>query len=248
VITAADRSREIEKLDKDLTRINRELEEFAYTATHDLKSPLRGISSYAQLILRGSGNRLEEVDKERVETIIRLALKMDSIIDGLLGYSELGHAKIRRSEVDLNEVYAQSADLLRLEIETKQAEIHIPRSLPILNCDQGWMGKIFYNLISNAIKYNESARPIVEIGFQQPAHTPVVLYFTDNGIGIAKEKETEIFRLFHRLHTESQYGGGTGLGLAIVAKAVERHNGRIWMESTMGSGTTFYLTLNEDAE
>jgi signal transduction histidine kinase len=183
-----------------------------------------------------------------MQTIVQLAGKMDGVIEGLLGYSELGHAPIRRSAADLNDLFAHAIDLVRVEIEHTGTQVRIPRRLPKLDCDVRWTSQILFNLISNAIKYNDKPERWIEIGFQEHKVKPTVLYVKDNGIGIAPENSEAIFRLFHRLHTDREYGGGTGLGLAIVARAIERHNGRLWLESAMGIGTTFYFTLNGEAE
>ena len=247
-----ERSREVAQLNQDLTRSNKELEEFVYTASHDLKSPLRGISNYAQIVLRTSAQTLPEADRDRMTTIVQLARRMDAVIEGLLRYSELGHAVIRREEVDLNEICEQVTELLRADIENSGAEIRIPRPLPRLRCDPRWVTQILLNLTGNAIKYNDKPKPVVEIGYKVPAAGavtgragPLVFYVKDNGIGIAPEHNEAVLRLFHRLHADQKFGGGTGLGLSIVARSVDRHNGRLWIESQVGEGSTFFFTLNE---
>ncbi|HVW11269.1 MAG TPA: ATP-binding protein [Bryobacteraceae bacterium] len=245
------RSREMARLNQDLSRSNRELEEFVYTASHDLKSPLRGIATYAQMVLRTAAD-LPSVNRERLQSIVQLANRMDGVIEGLLRYSELGHAVIRREDVDLNEVCEQIIELLRVDIESTRTEIRIPRRLPILRCDLRWVTQILLNLMANGIKYNDKEKRTLEIGYLvPPASTvtgrtgPGILYVKDNGIGIAPDDRDAVLRLFHRLHADQKYGAGTGLGLSIVARSVERHNGRLWIESTVGEGSTFFFTLDE---
>ena len=125
----------------------------------------------------------------------------------------------------------------------------------MVRCDVRWVTQIILNLVSNAIKYNDKPNRVVEIGFQIPAVSavsgrtgPTVLYVKDNGIGIAPENHQAVLRLFHRLHADHKYGSGTGLGLSIVARSVERHNGRLWIESQPGEGSTFFFTLNDESQ
>jgi signal transduction histidine kinase len=115
--------------------------------------------------------------------------------------------------------------------------------------------QIILNLVGNAIKYNDSARPLIEIGYEVPAASalsgragPTVFYVKDNGIGIAPENKEAVLRLFHRVHPDHKYGSGTGLGLSIVARSVERHDGRLWIESQVGEGSTFFFTLNDESQ
>ncbi|HZS54697.1 MAG TPA: ATP-binding protein [Bryobacteraceae bacterium] len=250
-----ERARTFAKLNQDLSRSNRELEEFVYTASHDLKTPLRGIASYAQILQRSANARLDEPNRDRIENILKLTKRMDSVIEGLLRYSELGHASLTREDVDLNEVCQHVQEMLAVEIQRKGAELRIPRALPRVQCDVRWVEQILLNLIGNGLKYNDNERPWVEIGYQnRPGTTPArrvappVFYVRDNGIGIAQENTGAIFRLFHRLHSQDTFGGGTGLGLSIVARAVERHEGRLWLESEVGTGTTFFFTLSAETK
>jgi chemotaxis family two-component system sensor kinase Cph1 len=136
-----------------------------------------------------------------------------------------------------------------LDINLKEAgiELRIPRRLPTVRADRARVGEIFYNLIVNAMKYNDKERKWIEVGFldTEEGHPPV-FYVRDNGIGIQAKHFDSVFRIFKRLHGRDKYGGGTGAGLTIVKKIIERHSGKIWVESTYGEGTTFYFTLGED--
>jgi light-regulated signal transduction histidine kinase (bacteriophytochrome) len=143
--------------------------------------------------------------------------------------------------VDLNELVAEVLENLDANFKTEQVEVISPRPLPRVLGDRVQLGEIFHNLIVNGVKYNESQRKRIEIGYREGQ--PPVFYVRDNGIGIPDKHFDAIFRIFKRLHARDKYGGGTGAGLTIVKKIVERHNGSIWVESTPGEGTTFHFTL-----
>jgi len=137
-------------------------------------------------------------------------------------------------------------DLLKLTLEREGVELRIPRLLPTVACDRAMVERVFTNLVSNAIKYNDKAARWVELGFREPvdgADRRPVLYVRDNGIGIPEKHQDSVFRMFKRLHGRDKYGGGTGVGLAFVKKIVERHGGSVWIESPPREGATVYFTL-----
>ena len=156
---------------------------------------------------------------------------------------------------DLNELVQGVIDVLRINLQETKVEIQIPRPLPIIRCDRIQVSEVFSNLISNAIKYSDQHDKQVEIGWFETDQIPMetqsqeeptpafVFYVRDNGIGIRQKHQEAVFRIFKRLHGRNKYGGGTGAGLTIAKKIVERHGGRIWIESTYGEGSTFYFTL-----
>ena len=155
---------------------------------------------------------------------------------------------------NLNELVSHGIDVLNISFKETKVDICIPRLLPFVNCDPVQVSEVFSNLISNAIKYNDKVDKWVEVGFldsvadreiedNSESTTPIVFYVRDNGIGIREKHLDAIFRIFKRLHTQNKYGGGTGAGLTIAKKIVERHDGRIWVESRYGEGSTFYFTL-----
>jgi chemotaxis family two-component system sensor kinase Cph1 len=151
----------------------------------------------------------------------------------------------------LQEVLDDTLLFLKSRIEQNNVRIVVPRSLPQANVDAVRVGEVFTNLISNAIKYNVQPEKIIEIGAIENVTQNIaganqierILYVKDNGIGIEEKFHNSIFRIFKRLHGRNEYGGGTGAGLNIVKKIIERHNGRIWLESEIGEGTVFYFTL-----
>jgi signal transduction histidine kinase len=184
---------------------------------------------------------------------MRLTRRMERLIDTLLHYSRVGRVDLALTEVDLGELVAEQVDSLSGTLTGDDAEVEVEGILPVVRCDRTRIGEAFRNLIVNAFKYNEGPAKRVVIGalppgsvvgdvVADPAEGPV-LWVRDNGIGIAEKHQAVVFDIFKRLHPRDAYGGGTGAGLTIVQKVVERHGGRIWLQSEPGSGTTFYFTL-----
>ncbi|MFQ4144151.1 ATP-binding protein [Chlorogloeopsis sp. ULAP02] len=235
---------ELAKLNFELERSNQELDAFAYIASHDLKEPLRGIHNYSNFLIEDYGEILNEEGKAKLKTLIRLTQRMEDLIDSLLRFSRLGRVDLMLQQIDLNFVLQRILDLLSARIEETGAVINIPRPLPVVYCDHIQLGEVFSNLITNAIKYNDKAEKLVEIGYMEASET-ITFYVKDNGIGIREKHFEAIFRIFKRLHSPNKYGGGTGAGLTIAKKIVERHGGKIWVESTYGKGSTFYFTLQK---
>ena len=238
------RTRELRTANDELQQSNRELDDFAYIASHDLKEPLRGIHNYSMFLLEDYADKLDAEGKSKLETLMRLTRRMEVLIDSLLQYSRLGRIDLTMELVDLNELLAEVLENLDVNLKAEQAEVIVPRPLPRVVCDRVQVGEIFHNLIVNGVKYNDSQRKRIEIGYRDGVSgAPPVLYVRDNGIGIPDKHYEAIFRIFKRLHARDKYGGGTGAGLTIVKKIVERHNGSIRVESAPGEGTTFCFTL-----
>ncbi|WP_193196350.1 ATP-binding protein [Nostoc sp. MG11] len=236
---------ELTQLNIELERSNNELDAFAYIASHDLKEPLRGIHNYSNFLIEDYGEILNDEGRDKLRTLIRLTQRMEDLIDSLLHFSRLGRVDLSMQQTDINSVVRRSLDLLSARIEQMQVKICIPRPLPSVYCDRVQVGEVFNNLIANAIKYNDKAEKWIEIGYIDHPTAPVIFYVRDNGIGIREKHFDAIFRIFKRLHGPNKYGGGTGAGLTIAKKIVERHSGKIWVESTYGQGSTFYFTLQE---
>jgi light-regulated signal transduction histidine kinase (bacteriophytochrome) len=234
---------ELAQINIELERSNNELDAFAYIASHDLKEPLRGIHNYSNFLIEDYGIILDNEGKAKLNTLIRLTQRMEHLIDSLLHFSRLGRVDILRKPTNLNLVVQQILDLLIPRIEELSIEIRIPQSLPTVYCDPVQVGEVFNNLITNAIKYNDKALKWIEIGYIQSPSGPITFYVKDNGIGIQQKHFQTIFRIFKQLHKANKYGGGIGAGLTIAKKIVERHGGKIWVDSTYGEGSTFYFTL-----
>ncbi|BAZ40983.1 multi-sensor signal transduction histidine kinase [Calothrix sp. NIES-4101] len=237
---------ELAKLNFELERSNKELDAFAYIASHDLKEPLRGIHNYSSFLIEDYGEILNNDGKSKLQTLMRLTQRMEDLIESLLHFSRLGRVDLSMQETNLNDVVSQILDLLRARIEETKVEIRIHKILPTISCDRIQIGEVFSNLIANAIKYNDSPEKWIEISYLEDSH-PLIFYVRDNGIGIREKHFEGIFRIFKRLHAPSKYGGGTGAGLTIAKKIVERHGGNIWLESSYGQGSTFYFTLEPDS-
>jgi light-regulated signal transduction histidine kinase (bacteriophytochrome) len=255
------RAEELARLNVELARSNVELDSFAYVASHDLKEPLRGINNYIRFFREDHGDLLPEEARAKLDTLTRLTRRMDSLLDSLLHYSRVGRQDMTLEKADLNQVLNESVEALQSRLNETGTEVRIPRPLPgPVSCDPVQVGEVFTNLISNAAKYSD--RPAgerwVEVGWIDPEREEnsavppdvkvAVYYVRDNGIGIAEKHRDVVFRIFKRLHGRGEYSGGTGAGLTIAQKIVERHGGRIWLESAVGEGTTFYFTLAAKAE
>lgn len=246
---------ELAERNRQLAASNQELDDFAYIASHDLKEPLRGIHNYSGFLLEDYADRLDDAGRERLETLMRLTRRMESLIDTLLHYSRVGRVDLAVSEVDLGTVVAEQVDALSATLAADGAEVVVADPLPVVRCDRARIGEVFRNLVVNGIKYNERSDKRVEVGAlppgspaggveTDPSEGPV-LWVRDNGIGILPKHRQVVFEIFKRLHPRDAFGGGTGAGLTIVKKVVERHGGRLWLKSEPGSGTTFYFTLQE---
>ncbi len=233
------KAEELAKINVELAQSNSELDAFAYIASHDLKEPLRGIHNYSCFLLEDYVDKLDENAVSKLKTLIRLTQRMEDLIDSLLHFSQVGRVDLSVEETDLNLLVNRILEILSVRIEETKVDIRIPRPLPTIRCDRVRVGEVFNNLIANAIKYNDKAQRWIEIGFKEP----MTFYVRDNGIGIRQKHLDTIFRIFKRLHGVDKYGGGTGAGLTIAKKIIERHGGNLWVESTFGSGTTFYFTL-----
>ncbi|MDP4196914.1 MAG: ATP-binding protein [Bacteroidota bacterium] len=232
-----------EILNQTLTKLensNKELEQFAYIASHDLREPLRMVTSYAQLIARRYREKLDDEAEVFIKYLVDGTNRMQMLIDGLLLYSRTTSKKNTLKQTDLNVVLQEVLDDLKISIEEKHAEIK-QGTLPNILADPIQIRQLFQNLISNAIKYNKSQTPIVEISSQESL-TDWCFSVKDNGIGIEQDQFDRIFKIFQRLHRQEEFPG-TGIGLAVCKKIIERHEGRIWIESYPGKGSVFYFTI-----
>lgn len=238
---------ELAKINVALRRSNAELDSFAYLASHDLKEPLRGIRNYGAFLAEDHADRLSEDGRAKLSTVIRLSERMEQLIDTLLHFSRVGRVELAFRETDLNQVLAEATALLEVSLDERAAEVTVPRPLPTIVCDRVRIGELFYNLISNALKYNDKPKPTIEVGYVDHAERRArVFYVRDNGIGIRDKHFASIFRIFKRLHGRDKFGGGYGAGLSFAKMIVERHGGRIWVDSSLGEGTTFYFTLSPE--
>ena len=224
----------------ELDRINRELDDFAYIASHDLKEPLRGISGYCQILREDYQERLDDEGRRRLDALIEMCSRLGGLIESLLTYSRAGKVRPAETGIDLNRVLHRTLESLRPAIDERGASVQVVDRLPRVNGDAALVDMVLANLISNGLKFNRSERPEVEIGCL--VGDPPTIYVRDNGIGIAAKHHEAIFAIFRRLHNRNEYEG-SGAGLTIVRKIVESHGGRVWLESEPGRGSTFFFTL-----
>jgi signal transduction histidine kinase len=234
----------LSKRTEDLARSNVELEQFAYVASHDLQEPLRMVVAYAQLLQRQYGGKLDKDADEFIGYTVDGAKRMQGLIDDLLAYCRVGTRGTEFTATDCNMVLAHT--LLDLKAVTDESGARVTQDcLPIVIGDEFQLGQLFQNLIGNAVKYRGARVPAIHVGCKREGN---MWRFSvkDNGIGIDTKYFERIFEIFQRLHTKQEYPG-TGIGLAICKKIVERHGGRIWVESEMGQGSTFHFTVPDRA-
>ncbi|MDY6803370.1 MAG: ATP-binding protein [Cyanobacteriota bacterium] len=247
------KAEKLAEINLELQRSNTELDAFTYIASHDLKEPLRGIHNYSNFLLEDYEGVLDEDGVSKLQSLVRLTQRMEELINALLRYSRLGRSQLAIKPANLNKCIDNIRETLTMSYHDSEWEIVMPRPLPTIECDRVLVEEIFSNLISNALKYNNKPQKLVEVGWlesdsqtkqsQETATQQATFYVKDNGIGIRQKHLDAVFKIFKRLHGPKKYGGGTGAGLTIVKKIVERHGGKIWIESAYGKGTTFYFTL-----
>jgi len=231
--------RQMLQLTEDLKRSNQELEQFAYVASHDLQEPLRSVTSYTQLLAQRYQGNLDAKADKYINYIVDGASRMQQLINDLLAYSRLGKRVQEFEAADCNAAVQQSLCNLQIAIAEKNAVITY-ESLPTVMADEFQLVQLFQNLIGNAIKFCQDV-PIIHIAASRN-ESEWLFSVRDNGIGIDPEYADRIFLIFERLHSRREYSG-TGIGLAICQRIVERHGGRIWVESQSGEGATFYFTI-----
>ena len=238
-----ERASDLEQVSSELMRSNNELGEFAYVASHDLQEPLRMISSYMELLRRRYRDKLESGAQEFIDFAVDGAQRMQTLIEDLLTYSRAGAAGTTLASTDCEEALQRAmANLSAAIADTNAAVTHEP--LPLVSGDPSQLTQLFQNLVGNSIKFAHDARPKVHISVAR-IEEGQQFSVTDNGIGIDPKYGERVFQVFQRLHARGEYEG-TGIGLSICKKIVERHGGRIWVESRPGKGSTFHFTLMDE--
>jgi PAS domain S-box-containing protein len=232
----------LKKAVTDLERSNKELEQFAYVASHDLQEPLRMVASFTQLLEKRYKDKLDPDAGEYIKYAVEGANRMQQLINDLLTFSRLGTRGRPFESCDCQSVLGKVIANFRRVIDENQALI-TNDDLPVIMADETQMIQLFQNLIGNAIKFRRKDSPRVHISARKKADE-WIFSVRDNGIGIDPQYKERIFIIFQRLHDKEKYTG-TGIGLAICKRVVERHGGRIWMESELDKGSTFYFTIPE---
>jgi signal transduction histidine kinase len=235
-------------LDKNeaLQRSNAELEAFAYAASHDLREPLRNVTAFSTLLTRRLAGRLRDDEPELLKIISDAAVRMNTLVLGLLEVSEVGRSETQMAPVALSGVLATVLNGLRTQVEAVGATIDVQADLPtVMGCEIE-LSRVFTNIVANAIKYRGEAALVLTVKCIAMGEKAWRLEFRDNGIGIESNQgyEERIFGLFQRLHQRDEYAGGAGIGLTLCRKIINRHGGRMWAESKgLGKGSTFAIML-----
>ncbi|MDQ4134535.1 MAG: PAS domain S-box protein [Actinomycetota bacterium] len=230
---------EYKRQQAELARSNRDLEQFASVAAHDLRAPLAPILGFVDLVLNASRSDLHPEDREFLLRVRSQVTRMSELIDDLLAYSRVGHDEQIEVSVDLEKLVAEVAE--GLEQVWPEATITVGE-LPTLTGDRGQLRQLFQNLLTNGVKFSRPGVPPAVRVDGRHGEGECLITVADNGIGIPEEARSRVFEMFQRLHGQETYAG-TGIGLAICQRVVERHGGRIWVEGNDDGGTTFHVTL-----
>ena len=236
---------EVSRRTAELANVNKELQAFAHSVSHDLKAPLRSIEGFADILHEDYGEVLEENALDYLSEISAGAVRMGEMVDDLLAHATLGQGFGNVTEVDLDRILKKVKQDLSSDIKEKKAKIRIKGKLGSLSGHQATLEALLQNILSNAIKYVDKESPPEVLISRSETDKEYVIAVKDNGIGIEKEHHDRIFGIFERLHTREEYPG-TGIGLAIAEKAVQLHRGRLWLESEPGVGTTFYFSIDKN--
>jgi PAS domain S-box-containing protein len=231
---------EMKETEKNLARSNLDLQQFAYVASHDLQEPLRMVTNYISLLERRYQDKLDPMAREYIRYAVDGAARMRELIDDLLEYSRVDRIGKEFTLVDMNIATASALEILKAPAEETKAEIVVD-ALPTIFADESQMEQLMLNLVANAIKFHGPERPKIHISASQGARE-WTFAIKDNGIGLNIAYSDKIFQMFQRLHSKKEYPG-TGIGLAVAKKIVERHSGKIWVESAEGKGATFFFTV-----
>ena len=234
--------KKLNKSNEGLIRSNKDLEEFAYVASHDLQEPLNTVKSYTDLLNRKMKDSKDPLTTKSMEYILGGVTRMSALIKSILTYSIVSSEDIYLETIDVHELIQSKIKDLDLIIKQKNVKINI-EDLPTITCDGGQIGMVFYNLILNGIKFNNSPSPTIEISSTE-TETSWEFHVKDNGIGIPEQYKEKIFKIFQRLHSKADYEG-TGIGLSLCNKIVHRHDGNITIDSIEGAGTTFTFSISK---
>lgn len=230
-----------QELLKELERSNNDLEQFAYAASHDLQEPLRKIKNYSDLLSQKYFGQLDDDAQKYIEIITRASGRMQGLIDDLLTFSRISSRGKEIRAISVKAILNDVMDNLEYAIMKNKATVSLPDNFPIIQADKSQICQVLQNLISNSIKYKADADPVIKISITE-LENEWMFEIKDNGIGIDMDYAEKIFVVFQRLHSQFEYGG-TGIGLALCKKIIERHNGKIWLKSEIGKGSSFFFTL-----
>ena len=234
----------VAKRTEELQAANKELEGFSYSVSHDLRAPLRGIIGFADALMEDHGPELDEEARRKSKVVQDEGRRMGVLIDELLAFSRLGRKALQVADLDMVKLARSCVDGMTTQINGHAPELQFG-ALPPAKGDRVLLGQVWTNLLSNAIKFSsksENPRVVVSAVTDEKEH---IYYVRDNGAGFDPKYKSKLFGVFQRLHDASEFPG-TGVGLALVQRIVNRHGGRVWAESKLGEGATFYFTLPKE--
>jgi len=239
-------STEQQRLEEALRAADQEINALTYSIAHDLRTPLMHIDGFAQLLQTSPGAVLDRESRDHLERIIAATRVMGDLIGALVEYSRVNSAELLVSEVDLEDVLSESLELVRPW--TKGRNIQWQRTrLPVVRADESLLRQVLVNLVSNAVKYTRPRDPaVIEIGTVEDPQN-VVVFVRDNGVGFDLQYASRLFSPFQRMHAADAFGG-IGMGLAKVRRIMARHSGRVWVETEVGQGATFFISLPKDSQ
>jgi signal transduction histidine kinase len=237
-----ERTTELRKTNHDLQSVNKELEAFAYSVSHDLRAPLRHISGFTELLQKHAEAVLDEESRGHITMILGAANRMGSLVDDLLAFSRLSRAETQRRTIDLEQLVKSVVSEIAPDTQGRNIAWHIG-TLPVCYGDPSMLRMVFANLVSNAVKFTRS-RARAEIEIDSLNHPPdgLVVFVKDNGVGFDMKYKNKLFGVFQRLHSQKAFEG-TGIGLATVQRIIHRHGGQVWAEGSVNQGATFYVAL-----
>jgi light-regulated signal transduction histidine kinase (bacteriophytochrome) len=235
---------ELAKRSAELQAINKELEAFAYSVSHDLRAPIRHIAGFTELLQKNSASVLDERSQRHTTMILESAKRMGDLIDDLLAFSRIGRAEAHKTMVSLQQLVQEAQSEVAQETDGRSIDWKIGK-LPACYGDRSMLRLVLINLIANAVKFTRT-RPQAEIEIASTNHNPdqIVVSIKDNGVGFDMKYVNKLFGVFQRLHAPEAFEG-TGIGLATVQRIVHRHGGRVWAEGLVDGGATFYFSLSK---
>ncbi|HMJ68860.1 MAG TPA: CHASE3 domain-containing protein [Cyclobacteriaceae bacterium] len=235
-------SGQLSKANQEITQLNKDLEAFTYSVSHDLRAPLRSVDGYANILLEDYGHVLDDEAKRTIAVIAKNGRRMGRLIDDLLDFSRLGRKELQWMSLSMEDmVNTVISEIRETPAYNPNASIEI-KSLPVVTADHKMMRQVWHNLISNALKYSgKSEKPAVEIG-SFTRDNNICYYVRDNGVGFNMQYVSKLFGVFQRLHHNEEFEG-TGAGLALTKRIIDRHAGTVWAEGALNEGATFYFSL-----